>query len=150
MPQSLSRIVVHLVFSTKDRLPTIASSVRTELHAYLGSTVRELGCEGVHVGGTVDHVHVALRLPRTVAIAKVVEEAKKSSSKWMKAQAPQFQRFEWQRGYASISVGPTDEPALLAYIENQEEHHRNRTFQEEVLAFFKKYGMRYDERYVWD
>ena len=143
-------IVVHLVFSTKDRLATIAPSVREALHSYLAVIMRDLGCEGVHAGGTADHVHIALRLPRTVAIAKIVEEAKTSSSKWMKAQAQQFRNFEWQRGYAAISVGPTDEPALLEYIANQEEHHRNRTFQEEVLAFFKKYGMRYDERYVWD
>ena len=150
MPQSLAMIVVHLVFSTKDRLATIPPSIREPLHAYMAGIARDLDCEGVHIGGTADHVHIAFHLPRTVGIAKVVEEIKTSSSKWMKAQAPQFGNFAWQRGYAAFSVGPKDEAAVWAYLDRQEEHHRTRTFQEEVLAFFKTYGVRYDERYVWD
>ena len=150
MPQSLSMIVVHLVFSTKDRLPLIGPSVRAELHAYLSSVARNTGCEMVRVGGTEDHVHMAFRLSRTMSIAQIVEEVKKTSSKWMKGQSPTLGAFAWQRGYAVFSVGPTSEAKVWEYIDGQEKHHRAVSFQEEVRAFFKKYGVAYDERYVWD
>jgi len=102
------------------------------------------------VGGTVDHVHLAIRFSRTITIAKLVEELKTSSTKWIKTRSPKLAGFAWQRGYGAFSVGPADIDALLAYIDTQEEHHRTRTFQEEYRTFLKKYGVEYDELYVWD
>jgi REP element-mobilizing transposase RayT len=149
MPQSLSLVVIHVIFSTKDRHPYLEEPVRPRLHAYLATVARNAGCEAYRVGGVVDHVHLALRLSRTVTIANLVEELKTSSSKWLKTQSL-IGNFAWQRGYGCFSVGPTDLDSLCAYIDGQEEHHRKRTFQEEFLMFLAKYKVEYDEAYVWD
>jgi putative transposase len=150
MPQSLGHVLIHLVFSTKDRTPWLVGPVRPALHSFLAGAVRAAGCECPRVGGVEDHVHVAVRLSRTLSIAALVEDLKTSSSKWMKTQSPELTRFAWQRGYGVFSVGPRDLDALLAYIDTQEEHHRTRTFQEEYRDFLARYGVDYDERYVWD
>ena len=150
MPQSLANVIVHLVFSTKDRCACLGPSIRPTLHAYLATVARNAGCECPRVGGVADHVHLAVRLSRTVAIATLVEELKTSSSKWLKAQSPELGGFAWQRGYGVFSVGPADLAALLAYIDNQEEHHRTKTFEDEYRVFLTNHGITYDERYVWD
>lgn len=150
MPQSLSYLLIHIIFSTKNREPFLTDIIRPKLHAYLASVARNSGCECYCVGGVADHVHIAIRLARTVTIAQLVEELKTSSSKWLKTQFPRFAKFAWQSGYGAFSVGPLDLQALRTYIDTQEEHHRTRTFQEEYLAFLQRYGVEYDERYVWD
>ncbi len=150
MPQSLAQILVHVVFSTKDREPCLAPSLLPSLHAYLAEVARSTGCECFRVGGVVDHVHLAIALSRTVTVAAVVETVKTSSSKWIKTQSPALSEFAWQRGYGAFSVGPSDRDALCTYIDNQEEHHRTRSFQDEYRNFLTKYGVVFDERYVWD
>ena len=150
MSQSLSLVILHLIFSTKDRFPCLDPITRQNLHAYLGSVARNSTCEAYRVGGTADHVHLAVRLCRTLTIAELIEELKTSSSKWIKKQRPGLHRFSWQRGYGAFSVGTNDLDALITYIANQEEHHRVRTFQEEYLALLRKYGVQYDERYIGD
>lgn len=151
MPQSLSFALIHVIFSTKDRLPfLVADTVRASLHAYLATVARNMDCECYRVGGVADHVHLAVRISRTITIAKLVEELKTSSSRWLKTQSPGLEKFAWQRGYGAFSVGPTDLPALENYIEGQEAHHRVKTFQEEYRAFLTKYGIPYDEKYMWD
>ena len=150
MPQSLSYLLTHIVFSTKDRTPVLDATVRTALHAYLATVARNVDSECFRVGGVADHVHLAVRLSRTLTMAKLIEELKTSSSKWLKTQSPALASFAWQRGYGAFSVGPSDLNALLHYIDTQEEHHRARTFQDEYRAFLTKYGIEYDERYVWD
>ena len=150
MPQSLSLIIVHIIFSTRDRFPSLDPSIRPRLHAYLATVARNSKCEGYRVGGTRDHVHLAVRLSRTMAIANLVEELKTSSSKWLKMLRPELRRFAWQRGYGAFSVGREELEDLLTYVANQEEHHRVRTFQEEYLDFLKKYGVQHDEQYLWD
>jgi REP element-mobilizing transposase RayT len=148
MPQTLSFTLVHLIFSTKDRLPLLNDSVRSELHAYLATVARGRGCDCFRVGGVADHVHLAIGLHTTVSIADLVKELKTSSSKWLKTKG--IRAFAWQRGYAVFSVGPSDREALIGYIETQEAHHRKRDFQQEMRAFFEKYHVAFDERYVWD
>ena len=150
MPQSLSLVIVHVIFSTKDRHPFLDTDTRPKLHAYLATVARNAGCECYRVGGVVDHVHLAIRLSRTLTIASLVEQLKTSSSKWVKTQSTELARFAWQRGYGCFSVGPTDVDALTAYIEDQENHHRTRTFQEEFRRFLKKHAVDYNEAYVWD
>jgi putative transposase len=105
MSQSLSLVIVHLIFSTKDRDPVLAPGVRTKLHGYLATVARNTGCEAYRVGGMADHVHLAIRLSRTVAISELVEELKTSSSRWLKVQALELSGFCWQRGYACFSGG---------------------------------------------
>jgi REP element-mobilizing transposase RayT len=150
MPQSLSYLLTHIVFSTKDRAPVLDAPVCPALHAYLATVARNVDCECFRVGGVADHVHIAVRLSRTITMAHLIEELKTASSKWLKTQSPALAAFAWQRGYGAFSVGPSDRDALLAYIAGQEEHHRSRTFQDEYRAFLTKYGIEYDERYVWD
>ena len=150
MAQSLSLVIVHVIFSTKDRFPCLGVSTRPRLHAYLATVARNAECEAYRVGGTGDHVHLALRLSRTTAVAGLVEVLKTSSSKWLKTQVPELCRFAWQRGYGAFSVGPGELESLVAYVNNQDEHHKVRTFQQEYLALLKAYGVRYDDRYLWD
>jgi REP element-mobilizing transposase RayT len=150
MPQSLSFLLIHVIFSTKDRTPIRDSSILPSLHAYLATVARNAGCECYRVGGGADHVHLAVRLSRTTATAKLVEELKTSSSKWLKTQSPSLANFAWQKGYGAFSVGPSDLPALMQYIDTQGAHHRKHTFQEEFRAFLTKYGMECDERYMCD
>lgn len=150
MPQSLSLNLIHLVFSTKDRTPLLAPDIRPQLHAYLATIARHGDGECYRVGGVADHIHLALRLSRTVALADLVSELKTSSSKWLKEQSPILTKFSWQRGYGAFSIGPKDMEAVISYIDGQEEHHRTKTFQEEYRGFLKHYGIEFDERYVWD
>lgn len=150
MPESHAFALIHFIFSTKNRIPVLNSEIRVPLHAYLATVARNAGCVCYRVGGVADHVHLAIRLSRTITIAQVIEELKTSSSKWLKTTSPSLAQFAWQRGYGAFSVGPGDLAALQTYIDAQEEHHRSRSFQEEYVAFLKKYGVEYDERYVWD
>ena len=150
MPQSLSLNLIHLVFSTKDRMPLLSPGIRPQLNAYLATVARHGDGECYRVGGVEDHVHLALRLSRTVRLADLVSELKTSSSKWLKEQSPALSKFSWQRGYGAFSIGPKDLEAVLSYIDGQEEHHRTKTFQEEYRGFLKHYGIEFDERYVWD
>jgi putative transposase len=150
MPQSLSVVLVHLIFSTKEREPFIRPEIEPELHAMLGGIGRDIQCTVLAVGGTADHVHLLCLLSRTVAIASLVEELKTRSSKWVKTKGNLFAKFHWQRGYGVFSVGRSQEEQVKRYIAGQKAHHRKVTFQDEVRAFLKKYGVEYDERYVWD
>jgi putative transposase len=150
MSQSLAFVLVHVIFSTKDRMPVLEDAVRPELYAYLASVARNSGCECFRVGGTGDHVHVAVRLARPMTVAGLVEELKSSSSQWLKTKSPALTGFAWQRGYGAFSVGPADLGALVRYIDVQEEHHRKRDFKAEFRALLKKYGVESDERYLWD
>jgi putative transposase len=150
MPQSLSLVIIHVIFSTKERHPFLNPETRPKLHAYLATVARNLGCEAYRVGGVADHVHLAIRLSRTFTLADLVQELKTASSKWVKTQSPGLAAFAWQRGYGCFSVGPSDLEPLRAYIDDQEKHHETRTFQDEFRMFLKKYGVEYNEAYVWD
>lgn len=148
MPESLSFLLIHIVFSTKDRAPLLNTDLG--IHAYMATVARNAGSECFRVGGVADHVHLAVRLTRTLTVAKLVEELKTSSSRWLKTQSPALAKFSWQRGYGAFSVGPSDLESLTGYIDDQVRHHHKATFQEEYRTFLTKYGVEFDERYVWD
>jgi len=148
MPQSLSRIYMHLIFSTKDRQPCILPQHKRELHDYIGGTLNAIDCPVVKVGGMADHVHVLFCLNRTASVADVVKQVKANTTKWYKEK--QQRDFAWQRGYAIFSVSQSRVEDVRRYIENQEEHHRKRTFQEEYRAFLDSCNIKYDETFVWD
>jgi REP element-mobilizing transposase RayT len=150
MPQSLSNILIHLIWSTKDRHPWLETGIRDKTHAFLHGAVRQMDCEAYRVGGVADHVHLAVRLSRTLTVADVAKEVKTASTKWLKEQGREFNGFHWQQGYGAFSVGMSQRETLLHYIDTKEEHHRTRTFQEEYRDFLRKYEIEYDERYVWD
>ena len=150
MPQSLSRVLIHMVFSTKLHAPVLRADVRSEVHAYLVGTLNGIECPALQVGGVDDHVHLLFALSRTQTIADVAESVKTSSSKWIKTKGPSFADFHWQSGYGAFSVSQSDADTVIAYIANEEQHHRKMSFKEEYRALLEKYEVEYDERYVWD
>jgi REP-associated tyrosine transposase len=150
MPQSLSKVIVHIIFSTKDREPWLDSNVRPRIHAYLATICRDLGTDFVHVGGVSDHVHIVTTLPRTLSQAQLIEQIKKTSSKWIKTVGARYRGFTWQRGYGAFSVSLSQLEPVRRYIDGQQEHHRTRAFQEEYRELLRKHGVDFDERYVWD
>ncbi|HEY3026912.1 MAG TPA: IS200/IS605 family transposase [Pyrinomonadaceae bacterium] len=149
MPQSLSSILIHLIFSTKHREPFIAPTIETELHPSMAKIFRELKSPSLTIGGAKDHVHILFSLGRVIAVADLVEEVKTESSKWIRTKGPEFRNFYWQNGYGAFSIGQSQVPAMKRYIARQREHHRRVTFQEEYRKFLKAYGIDYDERYIW-
>lgn len=151
MGQSLSQIYLHIVFSTRERKPILRNEeIRKALHAYLAGTCRQQDSPSIIVGGTEDHVHILCQLAKTIAVAGLVRELKRDSSKWLKEQSRELQTFQWQRGYGAFSVSPSHLDGLKEYIRNQEEHHRTESFQEEFLRLLRKYGVEFEERYLWE
>jgi putative transposase len=151
MAQSLSRLWTHLIFSTKERFPFLSDTqVRRDMQAYLATVLRSYDCETLIVDGTDDHVHALFVLSRKHSIAGVVKDIKRTSSRWVKQVSPALRKFHWQNGYGAFSVSQSHVGLVSRYIENQERHHRHRTFEEEYREFLKKYEIKYDERYVWD
>lgn len=150
MAQSLSRIILHVVFSTKGRRGLIPAELGPGLHAYLAGACRALGSEAYRVGGTTDHVHIACSLPRTLTVSKLLEGIKKTSSAWLKEKDPSCRDFAWQAGYGAFSLGQSQLGALLRYIDRQVEHHKQQSFKEELVELLERYEVEYDERYLWD
>ncbi|MBP7951306.1 MAG: IS200/IS605 family transposase [Verrucomicrobiales bacterium] len=150
MPQSLARLPIHLVFSTKNRERLITDAVRDSLHAYMATVLANLGCHAHLINSVEDHVHILFELSRTVAVSQAVEEVKKASSKWIKTHGAGFGGFAWQAGYGAFAVSESNVPAVREYIADQREHHRVKSFQEEYRAFLERHRVAFDERYVWD
>jgi putative transposase len=150
MPQSLAEILVHFVFSTKNRERFIPDAVRDDLHAYIGGILQQMSGVLLAAGSVEDHIHLLVGHPRTATPAEVVEAVKTGSSKWIKTKAPGLTKFAWQRGYGAFSISPSHRPALERYFASQREHHTRITFQDEYRRLLKKYNISYDERYVWD
>ena len=150
MPQSLTKLYAHLIFSTKNRRPFLDDEIRPRLHAYLATAVRDLDAPYVVVGGVADHVHILFDMGKMHAPVKIVEQIKRESSKFVKTLGQKYKEFYWQRGYGLFSVSPNHRADVEAYVRNQEQHHRKKTFQEEFRTFLARYNIEYDERYVWD
>ncbi len=151
MPQSLVQVYVHIVFSTKERRPFLQDKeFRDRTHAYLAKTCHNQGSPSLKVGGVEDHVHILCRLAKVSSISHLLQELKRESSKFVKGLAPAFKGFYWQSGYGAFSVSPSELGDLIAYIENQEQHHKHESFKNEFRHLCKKHGVEIDERYVWD
>ncbi len=151
MSQSLAKILIHVVFSTKDRTPFLRDqSLRAELHRYLGGILTNLDCQPLIVGGVEDHVHFLCALARTRTTAEVIKETKRASSLWIKTKAPTLHDFSWQNGYGAFSIGFSQIESVRNYITGQEEHHRKTTFQDEFRELLRRYDIEFDEQYVWD
>jgi len=150
MGQSLVQNYLHIVFSTKHRKKLIHPPYDKELYAYLAGTCNELACPALKVSGYQNHVHILCRLSPRIALADLMMKLKANSSKWYKTKHESLHDFFWQNGYGAFSVSRSHVERVSAYIENQEEHHRQKTFQEEYRTFLEKYNVEYDERYVWD
>ncbi|MFH1005086.1 MAG: IS200/IS605 family transposase [Bacteroidota bacterium] len=150
MAQSLTKVYIHQVFSTKHRQHILHPNIQPELYSYLGGICNNMECYPVKIGGYTDHVHILCLLSKKITIIKLLEEEKRSSSKWIKTKGEQFSNFHWQDGYGAFLVNPAEISIVSKYIENQAEHHKKASFQDEFRKFLKEYRVDYDERYVWD
>jgi REP element-mobilizing transposase RayT len=150
MGQSLVKNYLHIVFSTKYRAHLIHPPYELELHAYLGGICKDMECSPIKIGGYTDHIHILCMLSKKIALMKLLEEVKSHSSKWMKTKDLSLKNFYWQDGYGAFSVNPAQVDKVIAYIENQHNHHRKKDFQDEYRKYLNEYKIEYDERYVWD
>ena len=150
MSQSLARLHIHLVFSTKQRAPLLRDPVRESLHRYMAVVIEDLGCKATLINSVEDHVHLLFELGRTVAVSEVAESVKKSSSKWIKTIGSDYSDFAWQAGYGAFSVSSSNVLAVRDYVADQREHHRKLRFEDEYRALLERHGIAFDERYVWD
>ena len=150
MPQSLARLHIHLIFSTKNRQPVLHDAVRDSLHRYMATVLQNLDCPPVLINSVPDHVHILFELGRTVAVSNAVEQVKRTSSKWIKTQGTEFARFAWQAGYGAFAVSQSNVTVVRQYIAAQQKHHRKKSFQDEYRAFLQRHNVPFDENYVWD
>jgi len=151
MPQSLANVVVHLIFSTKDRRPLLRDvELRRAMHKYLGGTSGTLNCNPIIVGGIEDHVHLLAQQARTISISEWVKELKRVTSLWAKEHDSRLRDFQWQAGYGAFSVSQSEVGRVELYIQQQEEHHRKFDFKTEYRTLLERHRIEFDERYVWD
>lgn len=150
MPQSLAKIYLHLIFSTKNRERVIQDDVRADPHSYMGGILHQLGCVPIEINSEPEHVHLLFLQSRTETISNIVGQVKKGSNDWLRTRGPGCAEFYWQAGYGAFSVSQSGVEEVREYIRRQREHHRRLTFQEEYRAFLQRHQVEYDERYVWD
>ena len=150
MPQSLSKIYLHIVFHIKTTSPQIDEAHLERVHSYIGQLVNSTGCSVIRVGGIGDHVHVLCLLSRNETVSHLVEEIKRNSSRWIKTLGQEYECFAWQGGYAVFSVSESVINKTIEYVINQKEHHKKLSFKEEYIQFLKLYNIDYDERYVFE
>lgn len=147
MSQTLTRLLVHAVFSTKHRRELITPAVQPALFSYMGGICRNLECPLIEVGGVEDHVHMLFNLSKNVALADALMHIKKDSSKWIKTKG--VRQFGWQDGYGAFTIGASQVPAVRRYIKRQKEHHAKMSFKDELLTLLRRYKVEYDPRYIW-
>ena len=149
MAHTFTNLLTHVIFSTKDRRPLIQPEWRSDLHAYLGGIIRELGGKATAINGPADHVHLLVSAPAALSVAEMVRVLKTNSARWINRECGGKKGFAWQTGYGAFSVSQSNVPAVVKYIQEQVEHHRRVTFQEEYLEFLKRNRIEYDERFLW-
>ncbi len=149
MAHTFTSLLTHVVFSTSERRPFLSDETRPDVHAYIGGILKQLRAVPIAIGGTTDHVHLLMRLPADLAIADCLCVLKTNSSRWIKERWPERRLFSWQAGYGAFTVSESSRGAVIRYIQDQEQHHRRISFQDEFLALLKKHAVEFDERYVW-
>jgi REP element-mobilizing transposase RayT len=142
---SFSSSLFHCVFATKRREPLLTREIRERLFPYLGGIARENGMKAMAVGGVADHVHILLSLPATLSLSKAMQLLKGNSSKWIHETFSALRQFSWQEGYGAFSIGVSGVEETCVHIRDQEEHHRNKTYREEVIAFLQRHGLHFDD-----
>jgi len=150
MAQSLAKIYLHIIFSTKNRRAFIKPEIEIELYKYIAGILRNIKCTAIKINGTLDHIHILNTMSRTISISTILGVLKKDSSKWLKTKGDEFKNFHWQNGYGVFSVSSLELNKVTMYIENQKEHYKKKSFMEEYMEFLKEYHIEYDERYLWD
>ena len=150
MSQSLASIKIHLIFSTKFRMPWLDPCIRRECFNYLAVVAQNSGSKVYEIGGMSDHVHLLLTLPRTLTVSKLVEQLKTSTSKWIKSKRAFLKQFAWQSGYSVFSVSESQTERVQRYIQDQEIHHQKSNFQDEIIRFLKASKVEFNQNYLLD
>lgn len=148
MPHSFVKIALHIVYSTKGRRRWLSPEIRKELIPYTTTILNANRCTALAINGVEDHIHCLILLSKTLAVSKIVEEMKRSTSRWLKTKSPALSHFAWQGGYSAFSVSESMIPLVAAYIEKQEEHHRHRTLAEEIQLLLEKHKIPYEKRWL--
>jgi len=149
MASTLTNLLFHIIFSTKDRTGLITNDLESKLHPYIGGVIRGERGDPIAIGGTKDHVHILARLPAGISVAEMLRRIKGNSSRWIREQRDYPHPFAWQRGYAAFSVSQSMAGRVQRYIQKQKEHHKKLSFQDELMSLLEKHGVEYDRRYVW-
>jgi REP element-mobilizing transposase RayT len=149
MANTYTSLHYHVIFSTKNREPWLAPDIEQRVWSFIGGVARTHKMTALQVGGVEDHVHALVTAPPTIAPAQIAQYLKGDSSKWIHEAFSSLRSFGWQDGYGGFTVSKSNIPDVISYIQNQREHHRKKTFQEEYLEFLHRHGVEYDERYVW-
>ena len=149
MAQTLVSLLVHVIFSTKNRQSLVTPEIEPELFAYMGGILKNNASRLLDAGGTSDHIHLLISQSKNIGLSVLMKDLKKDSSVWIKTKGATFRNFHWQDGYGAFSIRRVDLPRLKQYLANQKEHHRTRSFQEELIQFLDDYGVEYDKRYLW-
>lgn len=150
MPQSLFKMLVHIVFSTKNRVDLITPEIENDLFGYIHGIVENNNAKLIVANGTANHIHLLVSLPKKIDLPELIGDIKRDSSSWMKEQDKQFADFYWQKGYGAFSVGQSQVNTVINYIKSQKEHHARQDFQSEYRSFLQQCEIEFDERYVWD
>lgn len=150
MPHTFTNLLIHTVFSTKDREPSLTPDLKPRVLAYMGGIIRENRGILIAADGPADHVHLLIHLPQDLALADLMRTVKSNASRWVHQEWPDRRSFAWQTGYGAFSVSQSNAEAVTQYIAGQEEHHRQVSFQDEFIAFLKRHGIQYDERFIWE
>ncbi len=150
MASTLTKILLHVTYSTKHRAALIPPTIEPDMFAYIGGICRRMESPLLAMNGTADHVHMLVSLSKSVALSDLMLDVKRDSSKWIKEYDPTLERFAWQDGYFGFSIGESAVETLRAYIASQKDHHKTIDFKDEVRTFLRKYGIEWDERYIWE
>ena len=150
MPQSLVKLLVHVVFSTKNRINLITPEIEDGLFGYMHGIVENNKSKLILANGTANHVHLLISLGKVISISELVGDIKRDSSVWIKDKNAKFSKFYWQEGYGAFSVGQTEVDVVMNYISKQKEHHKKKSFENEMRGFYRKYEIEFNEKYVWD
>ena len=147
MSSTLTRLLVHIVFSTRDRLPLITPDVRSQLYEYIRGIVHRKGASLFEIGGMPDHAHLLVQIDPTQSLSELIQHIKGGSSRWVKAH---IESFYWQRGYGAFSVSESNRAVVERYIQNQEKHHAHHAFQSEFIQLLRRHGVPYEDEHLWD
>jgi putative transposase len=148
--QSLSKILVHIVFSTKNHAPMLSQKMHSELFGYIAGILKNLDSKAIIINGTQDHIHILCQLSKNHSPSEIVQKIKSNSSKWAKSKSPNLADFQWQNGYGVFSVSESNLNAVKTYIQTQQQHHKKLSFQEEFKKLLDKHNIEYDNEHLWN
>lgn len=147
---SYTKLTYHVVYGTRYRRPTIVDSIQERFYEYVGGIIRSKQGRLIEIGGISDHLHILAHFPATVAVSDMVRDIKANSAKWVNDLEPPGKQFEWQKGYGAFTVSSSLIPNVRRYIQNQKEHHRKLTFEEEYIALLNRHGIPFERRYLFE